>query len=161
MRDVNVVTLVCRLTFDPELRWLSNGTSVCRLRVAFTTQRKDGTTGEWTDKPNYCDVTVWGKQGELCAKFLEKGRQVCVVGRLEWREWTDKESSKKRSALDITAETVQFLGGGSGQREEEPGQWAQSGGSDFAADTGGFGGSQPLPAAQPPVQATDDTDIPF
>lgn len=152
MRDVNVVTLVCRLTFDPELRAIPSGTSVCRLRVAFTTQRKEGE--KWVDRPNYCDVTVWGKQGELCAQYLEKGRQICVVGRLEWREWTDKESGKKRSALDITAETVQFLssgGGGEGPREE-PGQWAQTGDSDIPV---------PATAAPPPVQPSADDDIPF
>jgi single-strand DNA-binding protein len=155
VRDTNVVTLVCRLTFDPELRALPSGTSVCRLRVAFTTQRKEGDA--WIDKPNYCDVTVWGKQGEMCAKYLEKGRQVCVVGRLEWREWEDKESGKKRSAIDITADSVQFLGGGGeGGPREEPGQWAQTGQADLPADGGQF-----APATPPPVTPTGDDDIPF
>ena len=61
--------------------------SVCSLRVACNTRRKDQSTGEWEDKPNFFDVTVWGAQGENCARFLAKGRPVAIDGRLEWREW--------------------------------------------------------------------------
>ncbi len=67
--------------------------------------------GQWEDAPNYFDVTVWGQQGENCGRYLNKGRGVAIDGRLRWREWTDKESQQKRSAVDIIAETVQFLGG--------------------------------------------------
>ena len=75
------------------------------------TRRKDGASGEWVDKPNYFDVTVWGAQGENCAKYLAKGRGVALDGRLEWREWESPRRAK-RSAVDIIADTVQFLGGG-------------------------------------------------
>ena len=66
--------------------------------------------GEWVDKPNYFDVTVWGAQGENCARYLAKGRRVAIDGRLEWREWEDQDGNK-RQAVDIIADTVQFLGG--------------------------------------------------
>ena len=86
--NINRVVLTGNLTRDPELRSIpSSGNSVCSLRVACNTRRKDGSTGEWVDKPNYFDVTVWGAQGENCAHYLEKGRPVAVDGRLEWREW--------------------------------------------------------------------------
>ena len=65
---------------------------------------------QWVDKPNYFDVTVWGQQGENCAQYLAKGRPVAVDGRLEWREWEAQDGSK-RQAVDIVADSVQFLGG--------------------------------------------------
>ena len=89
--NINRVIITGNLTRDPELRSLPSGTSVCSLRVACNTRRKDNSTGEWVDKPNYFDVTVWGAQGENCAQYLSKGRPVAVDGRLEWREWQDKE----------------------------------------------------------------------
>ncbi|MCA1681441.1 MAG: single-stranded DNA-binding protein, partial [Actinobacteria bacterium] len=126
----------------PELRSLQSGTAVCKLRVAVNTRRKQG--DEWVDKPNYFDVTVWGRQGENAAEYLAKGRPVAIDGRLEWREWTDKENNKRQS-VDIVADSVQYLGG----REDAP---ASSGGaSDLPAD-GDFGGGLPVGA---------DDDIPF
>ena len=83
---------------------------MCSLRVACNTRRKDNSTGEWVDKPNYFDVTVWGAQGENCARYLSKGRPVAINGRLEWREWETQEGGK-RQAVEIIAESVQFLGG--------------------------------------------------
>ena len=96
--------------------------AVCSLRIATNTRRKNNATGEWEDKPNYFDVTVWGAQGENCARFLAKGRPVAIDGRLEWREWDDRETGAKRQAVDIIADSVQFLGG----REEAQGGGAAS-----------------------------------
>ena len=106
--NINRVIITGNLTSDPELRSLPSGTSVCKLRVACNTRRKDNSTGEWVDKPNYFDVTVWGAQGENCARYLSKGRPVAIDGRLEWREWQGKDG-KKRQAIDIIADAVQFL----------------------------------------------------
>ena len=108
--NINRVVLTGNLTRDPELRSLPSGMSVCSLRVACNTRRKNNGTGEWEDKPNYFDVTVWGAQGENCARFLTKGRPVAIDGRLEWREW-DTQDGQKRQAIDIIADAVQFLGG--------------------------------------------------
>jgi single-strand DNA-binding protein len=105
--NINRVVLTGNLTRDPELRSLESGTSVCSLRIASNSRRKQG--GEWVDKPNYFSVTVWGAQGENCARFLAKGRPVCIDGRLDWREWTHEDT--KREAVEIVAESVQFLGG--------------------------------------------------
>ena len=147
--NINRVVLTGNLTRDPELRSTNNGTSVCGLRIAVNTRRKDPNTGEWTDKANYFDVTVWGAQGENCAQYLQKGRPVAVDGRLEWREWEDKAGNKRQS-VDIIADSVQFLGSREGG--ENGGRFTPQ--SDVPADTGDF--------QQAPVSAGgSDDDIPF
>src|SRR5664280_3870785 len=108
MNNINRVVLTGNLTRDPELRSLPSGTAVCSLRVACNTRRKSS-DGEWVDKPNFFDVTVWGGQGESVARYLSKGRPVAVDGRLEWREW-EAQDGTKRQAVDIIADSVQFLG---------------------------------------------------
>ena len=147
--NVNRVVITGNLTRDPELRSTGGGLSVCSLRVAVNTRRKDQGSGEWVDKPNYFDVTVWGAQGENCAQYLAKGRPVAVDGRLEWREWQDKEGNKRQS-VDIIADSVQFLGSREGG--ENGGRFTPQ--SDVPADTGDF--------EQAPVAAgSADDDIPF
>ncbi len=108
--NINRVVLTGNLTRDPELRSTNSGTSVCSLRIASNSRRKDA-SGNWVDKPNFFDVTVWGAQGENCAQYLSKGRPVAIDGRLEWREWEAQDGSGKRQAIDIIADSVQFLGG--------------------------------------------------
>ena len=76
--------------------------------MAVNSRRKDQ-SGEWVDKPNYFDVTVWGAQGENCATYLSKGRPVAVEGRLDWREW-EAQDGIKRQSVEIIANSVQFLG---------------------------------------------------
>ena len=146
--NINVVVVTGNLTRDPELRTTPGGTSVCSMRVAVNTRRKSQ-SGEWEDKPNYFDVTVWGAQGENCATYLQKGRPVAVHGRLEWREWQDQQGNKRQS-VDIIANSVQFLGSREGA--ENGGRFTPQ--SDVPADTGDF--------EQAPAGAgTSDDDIPF
>jgi single-strand DNA-binding protein len=106
--NINRVVVSGNLTRDPELRSTPGGTSICGLRIAVNSRRKDE-SGQWVDKPNYFDVTVFGAQGENCAQYLAKGRPVAVDGRLNWREWEAKDGSKRQS-IDIIADSVQFLG---------------------------------------------------
>ena len=146
--NVNRVVITGNLTRDPELRNIPSGTSVCSLRIASNTRRKDA-SGEWVDKPNYFDVTVWGAQGENCAQYLSKGRPVAIDGRLEWREWDDKDTGKKRQSVEIIADTVQFLGSREGG--ENGGRFTPQ--SDVPADTADF---QPAPTG-----GGSDDDIPF
>ena len=146
MASINRVTLVGNLTRDPELRHTPSGTAVCKLRIAVNTRQKDASTGEWGEKPNYFDVTVWGGQGESCAQYLSRGRQVGVDGRLDWREW-EAQDGTKRQAVEIIADAVQFLGGR--QEQENGGQQYVPAGA-VSADTSDFG----------KASATDD-DIPF
>ena len=108
--NINRVVLVGNLTRDPELRHTGGGTPVCSLRLAVNSRRKDPATGEWADKPNYFDISVFGNQAESCNQYLAKGRPVAIDGRLEWREWEAQDGSK-RQAVEIVAESVQFLGG--------------------------------------------------
>ncbi|HET7137593.1 MAG TPA: single-stranded DNA-binding protein [Gaiellaceae bacterium] len=134
MASINRVVLVGNLTRDPELRNTPSGMSVCSLRIAVNTRRKDNASGQWTEKPNYFDVTVWGAQGESCAQYLSKGRPVAIDGRLEWREW-DAQDGTKRQAVEIVADSVQFLGGrgegdGGGGNQFVP-AGAASGNEDF------------------------------
>ena len=151
--NLNVVVITGNLTRDPELRSLPSGTSVCDLRVAVNTRRKNNASGDWEDKPNYFDVKVWGAQGENCARFLSKGRPVGVQGRLEWREW-ETQDGQKRQAVDIIAESVQFLGG----RDDAP-----AGG--FTASVGGSRSDVPVDERdyQPAASGAGigDDDIPF
>lgn len=107
--NVNVVVITGNLTRDPELRHTGGGTAVCDLRVAVNGRRKDQ-GGNWVDKPNYFDVTVFGGLAENCAQYLSKGRGVAIEGRLDWREWEAKDGSGKRQAVQIIADTVQFIG---------------------------------------------------
>jgi single-strand DNA-binding protein len=152
--NINRVIITGNLTSDPELRSLPSGTSVCKLRVACNTRRKDGASGEWVDKPNYFDVTVWGAQGENCARYLSKGRPVAIDGRLEWREWETPEGGK-RQAVDIIADTVQFLGGRDEGAAPSQGFTPRS---DVPVDTSDFAAA---PAGAPTAPAAADDDIPF
>lgn len=150
--NINRVVITGNLTRDPELRALPSGSSVCKLRIACNTRRKNGSTGEWEDKPNYFDVTIWGAQGENASRFLAKGRPVAIDGRLEWREWETPEGAKRQS-IDIIADSVQFLG----SRDE-----GQGGG--FAGSGAARGGEVPVDERDyepSPVGSVADEDIPF
>jgi single-strand DNA-binding protein len=152
--NINRVVVTGNLTRDPELRSLQSGTSVCELRIAVNSSRKDE-SGNWVDKPNYFNVKVWGAQGENCATYLSKGRPVAIDGRLDWREWEANDGSGKRQSVEIIANSVQFLGSrgdGGGEGGGGNGFRAQS---DVPADTSDFQSSEPAS-----VGASDD-DIPF
>lgn len=151
--NINVVVLTGNLTRDPELRQTGAGTPVCSMRIAVNTRRKDS-TGNWVDKPNFFDVTAWGSLGENCAQYLVKGRPVAINGRLEWREWEDKQGNKRQS-VDVTAETVQFLNSRDGGQQQERFQ------PDVPAADSGLT-AQEVPAGDPygGFQPSDD-DIPF
>jgi len=154
--NINRVILTGNLTRDPELRATGSGLAVCSLRIASNTRRKNNQTGEWEDKPNFFDVTVFGAQGENCARFLSKGRPVAVDGRLEWREFQD-QAGNKRQAVEIVADAVQFLGG----RDDMGGGNGGGGGfqprsTDVPVDTSDF-----APAGAGARSAPSDDDIPF
>jgi single-strand DNA-binding protein len=161
---VNVVVITGNLTQDPELRSTNSGTSVCELRVAVNSRRKDQ-TGNWVDKPNFFNVVVFGAQGENCANYLSRGRPVAIEGRLDWREWEAKDGTK-RQAVQIIANSVQFLGsrdsggnnangGGQPQHQQQPQQQQPYNppASDVPADESDFG---PVPTG-----GSQEDDIPF
>lgn len=107
--NINRVVMTGNLTKDPDSKELPSGTAICELRIACNTRRKNSQTGEWEDRPNYFNVKVFGAQATNCARYLAKGRPVAIDGRLEWREWETQDNSK-RQAIDIIADSVQFLG---------------------------------------------------
>lgn len=142
--NINRVIVTGNLTKDPELRTTSGGTSVCSLRIAVN-ERMKNSTDEWVDRPNFFDVSVWGKQGEVCAQYLSKGSPVAIDGKLRWREW-EIDGGGKRQAVDIDVGprgSVQFL---PSNQQAEP---AQQSAERFEPQ-----------ATQQPVPGTDD-DIPF
>jgi single-strand DNA-binding protein len=124
--SINRVVLVGRLTRDPELRALPSGTSVCSLRIACNSSRR-GTDGEFTERPNFFDVSVYGASGESVSNYMRRGSRVAIDGRLEWREWETAEQ-ERRQAVSVVADTVQFL--------DSPGERSQVGarGEEHAGD---------------------------
>ena len=143
--NINRVVLVGNLTRDPEIRQTPSGTSVCSLRIAVNSRRRDE-GGQWTDKPNYFSVSVFGNQAESCAQYLSKGRPVAIDGRLDWREWQTQDG-QKREAVEIVAESVQFLG------SRGDGEFSGGGGNQFVPAGASSGSDADFHGA--------DDDIPF
>ncbi len=159
--DLNRVTLVGRLTRDPELRHTGGGDPICSIRLAVSSRARDE-TGNWGDRSNYFDVTVFGRQAETASTYLAKGRRIGVDGRLSWREWQAQDGSKRQS-VEVIANDLFFLdsrgdgdGGGGGWSERRApvddlapvGAGAPAGNGGGGNGGGGGGGSE-------------DSDIPF
>lgn len=119
MASVNRAIILGNLGQDPELRYTPSGAAVCTLNIATTDVRndKDGNRQESTE---WHRVIVWNKQAENCAKYLSKGRSVYVEGRIQTRSWEDKATGQKRYSTEIVAQNIQFVGGGSASRSEQP-----------------------------------------
>ena len=112
MASFNKVMLMGNLTRDPELRYTSGGQAVCNFSLAINRYFNDK-QGERKEETTFMRITVWGKQGENCAQYLSKGRSAFVEGRLQSRSW-ETEDGQKRSAVDVVADSVQFIGGRTG-----------------------------------------------
>ncbi len=108
--DINTVVLVGRLTRDAELKYTNTGTAVCKFSLAVNRRKRSGE--QWTDEVSYFDIVLWGKQGEAIHQYLGKGKQVAVNGELRQNRW--EQDGQKRSKVEINANNVQLLGGGSG-----------------------------------------------
>jgi single-strand DNA-binding protein len=155
---VNKVILIGNLGADPEVRFTPGGQAVANFRVA--------TNDSWTDKAGqkqerteWHRIVVWGKLAELCGEYLKKGRQAYLEGRLQTREWTDKEG-KKNYTTEVVANTVQFLGGGRGEGAGSGGRGGPSGGEDFGGGQGQ--GPDPIgPGPEPIGHSPGGDDIPF
>lgn len=155
MSDLNRVTLVGRLTRDPEIRYTSGGMPIVSMGLAVNGRQKDAASGQWVEKPNFFDVVMFGERFERLASHLEKGRRVGIDGSLRWSSW--ETDGQKRSKVEIVADVLQFLdsrgdgeggagGGFGGQRQAAPAQSSAPDMKDFV----------PVGAA-----TADDDDIPF
>lgn len=135
MSGVNKVIIVGRLGADPELRTTSGGQAVCTLRVA-TSENWMDKQGQKQERTEWHRVIIWGKQGENAGKYLAKGRQLYVEGRLQTRSW-EAPDGQKRYTTEIVATTVQYLGGGNasagGERSNDYSQNNNSA-NDFGAE---------------------------
>jgi single-strand DNA-binding protein len=152
MASVNKVILIGNLGRDPELRYTPAGQPVANFSIATSESwnKKDGSGRE--ERTEWHRIVAWGRTAELCAQYLSKGRTVYIEGRLQTREWENKEGQKQRTT-EIVANTVQFIGGGrdAGASGGAPrGQGGSQGGGGMSGG-GGFDGGPP-PA---------DDEIPF
>jgi single-strand DNA-binding protein len=154
---VNKVILVGNLGADPDMRYTPSGQGVCELRVA-TSESWNDKNGQRQERTEWHRIVVWGKRAEVCSKYLAKGRQVFVEGRIQTRTYDDKDGNK-RYITEIIANDVQFLGGGGreggggGGRERSDGPPPPS-----DADLGGYGGGG---GASGGGGGGPDDDIPF
>jgi single-strand DNA-binding protein len=129
--SINRVVLVWRLTRDPELRGLPSGVSVCSVRIACNSSRRDG--DGYTEKPNFFDVSIYGASAESVSQYMRKGSRVAVDGRLEWREW-ETADQQKRQAVSVVADTIQFL--------DSPGERSETGQQAAGEPSDGTGAEQ-------------------
>lgn len=120
--DINVITLVGRLTRDSELKYTNSGTAICKFSLAVN--RKKRQDEQWVEEVSYFDITLWGKLGEAISQWLNKGKQVGISGELRQNRWT--QDGQNRSKVEIVASHVQLLSGDSrqtsGQGAERPQQ---------------------------------------
>lgn len=161
MASLNKVFLIGNLTRDPELRVTPKGTAICQFGIAVNRQFKDD-SGATRDETTFVDIEAWGKQGELVSKYLGKGSQCMVEGRLKLDQWEDKTSGQKRSRLKVVLENVQFLGA---PRSAGSAQGAQAGGGSDETDqtAPSYERTSPPPrgkTAPPPADSIDE-DVPF
>ena len=138
MAGINKAILIGNLGRDPELRYTQSGQAVANFTLATSESWTDKASGQKQERTEWHRIVAWGRTGELCAQYLSKGRTVYIEGRIQTREWEDKEG-QKRWTTEVNAQTVQFLGGPRGNEDGPP-----------AGDTA------PASSGPPP-----DDDIPF
>ncbi|MCI0389687.1 MAG: single-stranded DNA-binding protein [Acidobacteria bacterium] len=139
----NKITIVGYLGRDPELRYTPQGTAVCNISVA-TTEKRKNVAGETEEHTTWFRVTLWGRQAEVAAQYLAKGRQVYVEGRLRLEQYTDRDGNP-RTSLEVNGTDIQFLGqgngattvaNGNGRREEEEPNGSETEGAEVEEPNG-------------------------
>jgi single-strand DNA-binding protein len=163
---INKVILLGNLGKDPELRYTPQQMAICSFSLA-TGERKKDASGQWVDHTEWHNIVTFGRTAENCSKFLKKGRQAFIEGKIRTRKWQDKEG-KDRWTTEVLADQVQFVGG--------RGEGAESGGGDYGHESAGEsvlagiptadslpkvanGGSRGSVSSEPVT--FDDDDIPF
>src|SRR4029450_1652739 len=140
----NKIILVGNLGRDPELRYTPQGTPVCSFSLATNERRKDK-AGEMQDQTTWFKVTLWNRQAETAAQYLQRGNPVYIEGRLRVEEYTDRDGNKRHS-LEVNGTDMQFIAGGNGNGSGQASASAKA--------------APQAPAEPPPAELTDD-DVPF
>lgn len=146
MSGVNKVILVGHLGQDPEIRYMADGTAVANFNIATSESWKDRQTGEKKERTEWHRIVAWRGLGELCGKYLSKGRQVYIEGKLQTRSW--EKDGVTRYTTEVVATDVQFLG----PRDDAGGRSRPAGGGNYVPDKG---------YPEPPMPDRPEDDIPF
>ena len=155
MASFNKVILAGNLTRDPELRYTPNGKAVCKLGLAVN-RNWTTDTGEKKEEVTFVDIDAFGRQAEVIAQYMKKGRSLLVEGRLRLDQWDDKQTGQKRSRLGVVLEGFTFLDGGRGGDSG-----GDSGGAPVRSRASAPAPSAPAPAAAADDQGPADDDVPF
>ena len=143
MASINKAILIGNLGSDPDVRYTANGTAVANFNIA-TNESWNNKEGQREERTEWHRIVCWNKIAELCGEYLSKGRTVYIEGRIQTREWEDKEGNK-RYTTEVVANTVQFLGGrGEASNRNEEKKAASGGGN-----------------VEPAAPIAVDDDIPF
>jgi single-strand DNA-binding protein len=158
MAGINKVILIGNLGADPETRYTQGGSAVTNFRIA-TSERWTSKDGQAQERTEWHRIVTFGRLAEHCRDYLSKGRQVFIEGRIQTRQWEDKDKNK-RSTTEVVAQAVQFLGGGRGANNREEGAPVHPPSQDFESQNAGFGGSAGGGnfEGSPPIS---DDDVPF
>ena len=159
--SINKVIITGNLTRDPELRQTAGGTAVLGLGVAVNDRTKNQQTGEWEDRPNFVDCTMFGNRAQAVAGYLHKGTKVAIEGKLRWSQW--ERDGQKRSKLEVIVDEIEFMSprqdAPQGQQAYAPQQYRQA--PQQYAPQQAYA-QQPQQYAQQPQQpGLYDADIPF
>ena len=154
--SLNKVMLIGRLGRDPEVRHTGSGTAVANFSIA-TSERRKSQSGEWEEHTEWHDIVAFGKLADICQKYLNKGKQIYIEGRLQTRKWQDKEGQQRRKT-EVVADEMLMLG--------SKGDGAGSSSRDDSGEpTGpiGKGGKKPAGGEDEPMGGSvpGDDDIPF
>lgn len=114
--SINHVAVVGNLTRDAELRSTAGGSCVMHFGVAVNDRAKNPRTGEWEDRPNFIDCTMFGTRAESVSRFLGKGTKVAIEGKLRWSQWDDRKTGEKRSKVEVIVDEIEFMS----SRNESP-----------------------------------------
>ncbi|MGE4339059.1 MAG: single-stranded DNA-binding protein [Pigmentiphaga sp.] len=141
MASVNKVILVGNLGRDPEVRYSPEGSAICNVSIATTSQWKDKNSGERREETEWHRVVFYNRLAEIAGEYLKKGRSVYVEGRLKTRKWQDKDTGADRYSTEIVADQMQMLGG--------RGDASEGGGGSYGG--GGYGDAAPARSQQRPA----------
>lgn len=118
--SINRVNISGNLTRDPELRATSGGAQVLSFGVAVNDRAKNQQTGEWEDRPNFIECTMFGTRAEAVSRYLSKGAKVAIEGKLRWSQW--EKDGQKRSKLEVIVDEIEFMSRQQGSETSAYGQ---------------------------------------